>query len=73
MAGQKIPKLLVPTPNGREAAVVEAIEVFGALSLAEAVGILSGQLLAEPMVQLLVQRDRIDEATIRRADRSRSL
>src|SRR5438132_3558017 len=48
-AGQKIPKLLVPTANAREAAVVEAVEVYGAGSLAEAVGILSGRLLAEPV------------------------
>jgi magnesium chelatase family protein len=47
--GQNIPKLLVPTPNAREAAVVEGIEVYGVGSLAEAVGILSGQLPAEPV------------------------
>src|SRR5207302_4367519 len=48
-AGQKIKKLLVPRDNAREAAVVESIEVFAASSLAEAVGILSGRLDAEPV------------------------
>ena len=48
-ATKGIPKLLVPTPNSREAAVVEAVQVFGVNSLAEAVGILSGQLPAEPV------------------------
>ena len=47
---QKIPKLLVPADNAREAAVVEGLEVYGVGSLAHAVGILSGQLLAEPVV-----------------------
>ena len=41
------PKLLVPVANAREAAVVEAVAVFGVASLAEAVGIISGQLPAE--------------------------
>lgn len=48
-AEQGIKKLLVPAANAREAAVVTAIEVFGVNSLAEAVGILSGQLPAEPV------------------------
>jgi len=48
-------RLLVPTANAREAAVVEAISVYGVGSLAEAVGILSGQLPAEPVAS------RIDE------------
>lgn len=49
-AGQrKIPKLLVPAANAREAAVVDAIQVFGVSTLAEAVGILSEQLPAEPV------------------------
>ena len=47
-AGQQVPKLLVPAANAREAAVVEGVEVFGVNSLAEAVGILTGQLTAEP-------------------------
>src|SRR5436853_6683114 len=48
-AGQKIPKILVPQANAREAAVVESLEVYGVGSLAQAVGILSGQLAAEPV------------------------
>ena len=44
-----IKKLLVPTVNAREAAVVTEVAVHGANSLGEAVGILSGQLEAEPV------------------------
>ncbi len=47
-AERGIRKMLVPTANAREAAVVERLEVFAAGSLSEAVGILSGQLPAEP-------------------------
>jgi magnesium chelatase family protein len=48
-----IKKLLVPAANAREAAVVAEIAVFGASSLGQAVGVLSGQLDAEPVtVQL---------------------
>jgi magnesium chelatase family protein len=43
------PKLLVPAINAREAAVVEAVAVHGVDSLAQAVGILSGQLESEPV------------------------
>jgi magnesium chelatase family protein len=46
---RKIPKLIVPTGNSREAAVVESVAVFGIGTLAEAVGILSGQVAAEPV------------------------
>jgi magnesium chelatase family protein len=48
-AARGIPKLLVPSSNAREAAVVEKIAVYAAGTLAEAVGILSGQLAAEPV------------------------
>src|SRR5947208_7142605 len=44
-----IPKLLVPAANAREAAVVKDVAVYAVGSLAEAVGILSGQLPAEPV------------------------
>lgn len=54
-AERKIPKLMVPADNAREAAVVEAVSVYGINSLADAVGILSGQLQAEPVAS------RIDE------------
>ena len=44
-----IKKLLVPAINAREAAVVAEVTVYGANNLSEAVGILSGQLEAEPV------------------------
>jgi magnesium chelatase family protein len=49
-AAQGIPKLMVPAASAREAAVVKAVGVYGVNSLAEAVGVLSGQLPAEPVV-----------------------
>ncbi len=48
-AERGVNKLLVPTANAREAAVVEAVTVYGVGSLAEAVGVVSGQLPAEPV------------------------
>jgi len=42
-------RLLVPTANAREAAVVEGIEVYPVSSLAEAVGLLVGAIEAEPV------------------------
>ena len=45
-----VTKLLVPTANAREAAVVEAVAVHGVSTLSEAVGVLSGQLASEPVV-----------------------
>ncbi len=48
-AQRKTPRFLVPAANAREAAVVEDVAVYGAATLAEAVGILSGQLPAEPV------------------------
>ena len=52
-AERGISKLLVPAANAREAAVVEAVTVYGVNSLGEAVGILSGQLPAEPVASLI--------------------
>jgi magnesium chelatase family protein len=49
-AARGIPKLLVPADNAREAAVVSGVEVHGIRTLAEAVGILSGQLQPSPAV-----------------------
>jgi magnesium chelatase family protein len=49
-AERGITKIVVPAANAREAAVVENIAVFGVTTLAEAVGILSAQLPAEPVV-----------------------
>src|SRR5437868_2525637 len=48
-AQRGVKRLLVPVANAREAAVVEAVQVFGVNSLAEAVGILSGQSPAGPV------------------------
>src|SRR5439155_21772983 len=48
-AQRGITKLLVPAANAREAAVVEQLSVYGVGTLAEAVGVLSGQLPAEPV------------------------
>jgi magnesium chelatase family protein len=48
-----IKKLLIPTANAREAAVVSEVEAFAVESLAQAVGILSGKLEAEPVTQRL--------------------
>src|SRR5262245_55351476 len=45
-----IRKLLVPCDNAREAAVVTEVSVYGASSLSEAVGVLTGRLEAEPVV-----------------------
>src|SRR5262245_58392348 len=42
-------KLLVPTANARESAVVREVAVYPAGTLAEAVGLLSGELDLEPM------------------------
>jgi magnesium chelatase family protein len=58
-AQQGIKRLLVPVANAREAAVVDSIEVYGMASLAEAVGLLAGQLRVEPTasrVEELFQR-----------------
>jgi magnesium chelatase family protein len=49
-AQRGIPKLMLPAANAREAAVVKAVAVFGVETMAQAVGILSGQLPAEPVV-----------------------
>jgi magnesium chelatase family protein len=49
-AERGIAKLMVPTASAREAAVVKSVSVYGINSLAEAVGVLSGQLPAEPVV-----------------------
>jgi magnesium chelatase family protein len=49
-AERGISKILVPAASAREAAVVKAVGVYGVNSLAEAVGVLSGQLPAGPVV-----------------------
>jgi magnesium chelatase family protein len=47
-AARGIPKLIVPLANAREAAVVKSVEVYGVTSLAEAVGLIKGELQAAP-------------------------
>ena len=44
-----VTRLLVPTTNAKEAAVVDGVEVYAVDGLAQAVGILSGQLQLEPI------------------------
>src|SRR5438309_8613038 len=48
-AERGVRKAIVPAANAREAAVVEALMVFGVGTLTEAVGLLSGQLALEPV------------------------
>jgi magnesium chelatase family protein len=48
-AAQGVKRLLVPAANAREAAVVEGLSVFAVHSLAQAVGLLTGALPAEPV------------------------
>ena len=43
-------RLIVPRDNAREAAVVQELEVFAVASLAEAVGLVTGQLDLDPVV-----------------------
>ena len=50
---QGIRKILVPTPNAREAAVVDDVAVYPVSSLSEAVGIVTGQLDLEPVASNL--------------------
>ena len=58
-------RMLVPTANAREAAVVADIDVFGISSLSQAVGLISGQLQLDP-----TEVDLDKEAFGRRTDRS---
>jgi magnesium chelatase family protein len=57
-------KLIVPAGSAREAAVVKAVQVYGVKTLAEAVGILAGQLQVAPTLadveQLFAQLNRYD-------------
>lgn len=47
---QGLKRLLVPRVNGREAAVVQDLEVFAITSLAEAVGLITEQVEIDPIV-----------------------
>jgi magnesium chelatase family protein len=44
-----VKRMIVPAANAREAAVVTELEVYGVTSLSEAVGILSGQVVVDPV------------------------
>ncbi|MBA4065219.1 MAG: magnesium chelatase [Isosphaera sp.] len=46
---QGLKRLLVPRDNAREAAVVQELEVFAVTSLAEAVGLVTGQVELDPV------------------------
>lgn len=59
-AERKIGRVLMPAANAREAAVVEDLAVYAVSSLAEAVGIVSGELTPEPVSSNL---DRFYERT----------
>ena len=48
-AKAKLPRMLVPTANGSEAAVVDGMEVFGVASLADSYAILAGRLTPDPV------------------------
>ncbi|MFQ3594403.1 MAG: magnesium chelatase domain-containing protein, partial [Gemmataceae bacterium] len=48
-AARGIPRLIVPLQSAREAAVVKNIEVLGVQTLAQAVGVLTGQLTLAPV------------------------
>src|SRR5262245_8118364 len=48
-AKQGLARLLVPLANAREAAVVQAVQVHGVAGLAEAAGVLSGQVPFAPV------------------------
>jgi len=48
--GQRgIKRLIVPAANAREAAVVETVAVYGVNSLAEAVGLIAGTIVVDPV------------------------
>ena len=46
---RKVSRILVPAANAREAAVVEGVNVYGVGALGEAVGLITGELTAEPL------------------------
>jgi magnesium chelatase family protein len=54
-----VKKLLTPEANAREAAVVQELEVYSATSLAEAVGLITGQVDIDPVAS---DADTFDEA-----------
>ena len=61
-------RVIVPAANGREAAVVGDIEVFGVGSLADAVGVLTGQATIEPVSPATDTTERLNKYAIDFAD-----
>src|SRR5688572_24836900 len=61
-------RLIVPSANAREAAVVTDIEVFGVGSLTEAAGILTGQAPIEPVSPANDELERLNKYAIDFAD-----
>lgn len=61
-------RLVVPSANAREAAVVREVEVFGVASLAEAVGIVTGAAPIEPISPASDELERLNKYAIDFAD-----
>jgi magnesium chelatase family protein len=61
-------RLIVPTANAREAAVVGEVEVFGVGSLAEAVGVVTGQAPIDPVSPATDEMERLNKYAIDFAD-----
>jgi len=66
-----VKKLIVPSANAREAAVVQEVEVYPVASLAEAVGIVSGSVDVDPVapekedIEARLNKYEIDFADVR--------
>ncbi|MCI0702427.1 MAG: YifB family Mg chelatase-like AAA ATPase, partial [Planctomycetia bacterium] len=63
-----IAKLIVPSANAREAAVVREVEVYGVESLAEAVGIVTGLAPIDPVSPANDEIEKLNKYTIDFAD-----
>jgi magnesium chelatase family protein len=63
-----IGRLIVPTANAREAAVVREVEVFGVGSLAEAVGVLTGLAPIDPVSPPTEELEKLNKYAIDFAD-----
>ena len=61
-------RVIVPAANGREAAVVSDIEVYGVSSLAEACAVLAGKGVIDPVSPATDEIDRLNRYTIDFAD-----
>ncbi|MBN9120437.1 MAG: YifB family Mg chelatase-like AAA ATPase, partial [Planctomycetes bacterium] len=61
-------RLIVPAANAREASVVREVEVFGVGSLAEAVGVVTGQAPIEPVSPAPDEMEKLNKYAIDFAD-----